>query len=245
MVFISTASPPHPPTRHSVSLVVLFRSRGPLSTSTATNETYCLVGGLFQHSQSLVIHHTHQRDVVSRWWSSYCLPVPCQPPQPPTRHIVSLVVFFSPPGHSSATTPTNETRRLVGGLILFSRSLVNHHNHQRDNMSRWWSFSASRSLIIHHTHQRDTTSRWWSSYALPVPCRLPQPPTRHHVSLVVLCFPSPLSATTATNEMRNLVGGVLSSPGPYSTADVLTQIIAALKTIIYSIISLLYIDSLD
>ena len=76
---------------------VLF-SWCPLSTTTATNETQCLVGGHFWLSQSLFI--------------------PLQPPQPPTRQDVLLVVVLSSPGPLSFTMATNETWCLVGGPSL-------------------------------------------------------------------------------------------------------------------------------
>ena len=92
--------PPQPPTRHDISLVVVVSSPGPSSTTMATNETRCLVRGHSQRSQSLFNHHSHQRDTMSRWWSFSALQVPLQPPQPPTRCDVSLVVVLSAPGPS-------------------------------------------------------------------------------------------------------------------------------------------------
>ena len=113
-----TLQPPHPPTTHNVSLVVVPSAPDPSSTTTATNETRCLVGGHSQLSRLLFIHCTHQRDTMSRWLSFSALLVPRQPPQPPTRH-----------------------QCFVGGHSWLSQSLFNHHTHQRDTMSRWWSFS--------------------------------------------------------------------------------------------------------
>ena len=75
--------------------------------------------------------------------------------RPPTSHVDSLVAFIQTP---PASTTTNESLRLVGGLSTFSTAHAGSNDHQRVTSTRWW--------LLYRPHQ------------------LRQPPTSHDDSLV-------------------------------------------------------------
>ena len=135
------------PTNRHDSLVV---DEGPGGREQRTNESLGLVGGRGGRQRARRARTTHQRVVVTRWWSTKGRE---DKNNAPTSRRDSLVVDEGPGGREQRT---NKSSGLVGGGGGRRRTGRARTTHQQVVVTRWWSMKGWEGEVTAPTSRHDS-----------------------------------------------------------------------------------------